>query len=174
MEITFITVGGTIDKVYYDAKSRYEVGDSIIDQVLRQGEVGFDYRVVPLMRKDSLEMTDADRALIRATIQAHDHRRFVITHGTDTMVETALSLTGMEDRIIALTGALNPARFQVSDAAFNIGMAVATVQSMDAGVYITMNGRVFDPRRVRKNRQRNCFEAPEGDGPTNISEGGKE
>jgi len=159
VEITFITVGGTIDKVYYDAKSRYEVGDSIIDQVLRQGEVGFDYRVVALMRKDSLEMTDADRALIRATIEAHDHRRFVITHGTDTMVETALSLGGLDDRIIALTGALNPARFQISDAAFNIGMAVATVQSMAAGVYVTMNGRVFDPRNVRKNRERNCFES---------------
>ena len=130
MDITFITTGGTIDKVYYDANSRYEVGESVIDQILRQGEVHFEHRVVQLMRKDSLELNDQDRQLIRASVEADPARRIVITHGTDTMVETARALQGLGDRVIVLTGALNPARFQASDAVFNIGMAVAAVQAL--------------------------------------------
>jgi L-asparaginase len=158
MEITFVTTGGTIDKVYYDAKSRYEVGESVIEHMLRQGEVHFEHRVIALMRKDSLEMTDRDRQLIRASVEADPGRLFVITHGTDTMVETARALSGLEDKVVVLTGALNPARFQASDAMFNIGMAVAAVQVLEPGVYLAMNGRIFDPRRVRKNRELNRFE----------------
>lgn len=161
MNITFITTGGTIDKVYFDAKSRYEVGDTVIDQVLRQGEIGFDYRVVPLMRKDSLELTDADRTLIRLAVEREEAGRIVITHGTDTMVHTARALEGIRDKTIVLTGALNPARFQASDAVFNVGMAVAAVQCLLEGVYVAMNGRIFDPRRVRKNKVLNRFEALE-------------
>jgi len=162
MDITFITTGGTIDKVYYDANSRYEVGESVIDQILGLGEVHIEHRVVQLMRKDSLELDDQDRQLIRASVEADPARRIVITHGTDTMVETARALQGLGDKVIVLTGALNPARFQVSDAVFNIGMAVAAVQALQAGVYLAMNGQIFDPADVRKNLTRKRFEHLDG------------
>jgi len=148
--------------VYYDAKSRYEVGESVIEQMLKQGETHFEHRVITLMRKGSLELTDQDRQLIRASVEADPGRLFVITHGTDTMVETAGALADLTDKVIVLTGALNPARFQVSDAIFNIGMAVAAVQVLQPGVYVTMNGQVFNPADVRKNRKLNRFEHLDG------------
>ena len=159
MHICFITTGGTIDKVYFDAKSDFEVGETVLSHVLHQGETGFDYRIVELMRKDSLELSDEDRRLIRATVAGGAERRFVITHGTDSMVETARALLGIEDKIVVLTGALSPARFLSTDAEFNVGMAVAAVQCQPPGVYIAMNGRIFDPLKVRKNRAANRFEA---------------
>jgi L-asparaginase len=159
MDICFITTGGTIDKVYYDAKSDYEVGESVLNHVLHQGETGFGYRIVELMRKDSLELTDDDRSRIRRAVEEADARRVVITHGTDTMVATARVLVGVPDKTVVLTGALSPARFLASDAAFNVGMAVAAVQCQPPGVYIAMNGRIFDPLKVRKNRDANRFEA---------------
>jgi len=158
MNITFITTGGTIDKVYFDAKSSFEIGESVIEHVLRQGEVAFDYQVVPLMRKDSLEITDHDRALIRTTVEEQSCRHIVITHGTDTMPETGRALTGIEGKVIVITGALNPARFQTSDAEINIGLALGAVQTCRDGVYIAMNGCIFAPETVRKNREKNRFE----------------
>ena len=143
-----ITTGGTIDKVYFDAKSEYEVGDPQIGEVLRLAHVALPYRVLPPMRKDSLEMTPADREAIRAAI---------LTHGTDTMTETGKALKGISGKTIVLTGALLPARFRDNDAIFNIGFALAAVQSLPDGVYIAMNGRIHDPERVRKDREQNCF-----------------
>jgi len=102
---------------------------------------------------------DEDRELIRRTIVAQPHRHILVTHGTDTMVETANVLADIHDKVIVLTGALNPARFQGSDAVFNIGCAVGAIQVLPDGVYIAMNGRVWDPARVRKNRDANRFEA---------------
>ncbi len=164
MHITFMTTGGTIDKVYFDAQSRFEVGETTLEHMLRQGEVAFDYEIVSLMRKDSMELTAADRELIRGAIEARDSRRFVITHGTDTMVETALALEGLADRVVVLTGALSPARFQQSDAPINIGLAIAAAQTCSPGVYVAMNGRIFSPRGLRKNRERNRFELLPGQG----------
>jgi L-asparaginase len=164
MHITFITTGGTIDKVYFDAQSRFEVGETTLEHMLRQGEVAFDYEIVPLMRKDSLELDAADRAQIRNAIESRDSRRFIVTHGTDTMAETAHALEGLGDRIIALTGALSPARFQQSDAPINIGLAMAAVQTCPPGVYVAMNGRIFSPHGLRKNRERNRFEQLPGEG----------
>ena len=158
MEIVFITTGGTIDKVYFDAKSSFEVGESVIEHVLRQGEVAFDYRIVPLMRKDSLEVGDADRALIRSTVESLGCRHVVITHGTDTMAETGRALAGIDGKVIVLTGALHPARFQSSDAEINIGLALGAVQTRPEGVYVAMNGCIFDPGIVQKNRKKNRFE----------------
>ncbi len=155
--ILVVTTGGTIDKVYFDAKSDYEVGESVVGKVLRQAEVRLPFDLVSVLRKDSLELTDADRALIRARIEARPERRVVVTHGTDTMTDTARALQGLSDRTIVLTGALSPARFAESDAVFNVGMAFAAAQLLDAGVYIAMNGRIFDARRVRKDRERNEF-----------------
>ncbi|MGH8184202.1 MAG: asparaginase domain-containing protein [Rhodanobacteraceae bacterium] len=157
--LTVITTGGTIDKVYFDAKSDYQVGAPQIGEILAQLGVVFEFEVIPVVRKDSLEMTDADRAAIRAATEQQAYRHVLITHGTDTMVETARALAGIPGKTIVLTGALNPARFQGSDAVFNIGCAVGAVQSLGDGVWIAMNGRIWDPLRVRKNRTANRFEA---------------
>lgn len=161
MNIVFLTTGGTIDKVYFDAMSRFEVGETVVGKILREGGVTFEFEVIPLMRKDSLEMGDADRAAIRAATAAREESRIIVTHGTDTMVETARALAGIEGKTIVLTGALSPARFQASDAVFNIGMAVAAVQTCPPGIWIAMSGRVFACDRVRKNRDLNRFEPSE-------------
>ncbi len=158
MKIRFITTGGTIDKIYFDALSKFEVGDSQIKQILTDGRVEFDFEVVPLLQKDSLEMTAEDRQILRDRIGSDDAAYFVVTHGTDTMPETAETLMGIEDKTIVLTGALSPARFRTTDAVFNIGMAVAAVQSAPPGVYIAMSGQIFEAGSVRKNREANRFE----------------
>jgi len=158
MKIKFIAVGGTIDKIYFDAKSEYQVGNPKIEEILKDMRVVFDYDCESILRKDSLDMTDADRQLIFDAVQSDDNNYIVITHGTDTMVDTAKKLQGITNKVIVLTGALEPADFKSSDAVFNIGAAVAAVQSLPEGVYITMNGRIFDPERVRKNRAHNRFE----------------
>jgi L-asparaginase len=158
MFIRFITTGGTIDKVYFDALSQFEVGDSPLQQMLAEGLVEFEYDVVPMLQKDSLEMTDEDRQQLRDFIAADDADKYVITHGTDTMPQTAEKLTDMPGQTIVLTGALTPARFRTTDAVFNVGMAVAAVQVCQPGVYIAMNGQVFPAGAVRKNRDENRFE----------------
>lgn len=156
--IRIITTGGTIDKVYFDAKSEFEVGEPLIGAILQEAQAGFEFEVVSLMRKDSLEITDEDRCLIREVVGAAEESRIIITHGTDSMVETGKALAGLADKTIVLVGALNPARFRSTDAVFNIGLAVGAVQAMPAGVYVAMNGRIFEVDRVRKNRAANRFE----------------
>lgn len=157
-ELLIVSTGGTIDKVYFDDKSDYQVGEPQIGTILRELGVAFRFTVIPALRKDSLHLTDEDRALIRTLIAAQPQRHVLITHGTDTMVETAKALGGL-DKTIVLTGALNPARFRGSDAEFNIGCAVGAVQALPPGAYIAMNGRVWDPSRVRKNVAANRFES---------------
>ena len=159
MKIVIITTGGTIDKVYFDAKSDYQVGEPQIGRILQELGVAFRFHVIPLLRKDSLFVDDADRQLLRATIAAQEETCVLVTHGTDTMVQTAAVLADIPGKTIVLTGALNPARFEGSDAEFNIGCAVGAVQSLPAGVYIAMNGRIWDPAKVRKNVDANRFEA---------------
>ena len=114
--------------------------------------------MIPIIRKDSLHITQDDRELIRATIAAQPAKHVLVTHGTDTMVETAQVLESLTDRTIVLTGALSPARFRGSDAEFNVGTAVGAVQCLPPGVYIAMNGRVWDIHKVRKNVAANKFE----------------
>lgn len=159
MFIRFITTGGTIDKVYFDALSEFEVGDSPLRQILAEGLVEFEYDLVPLLQKDSLEITDEDRQTLRDFIAADSADRYVITHGTDTMPQTAEMLADLAGQTIVLTGALTPARFRTTDAVFNVGMAVAAVQVCQPGVFIAMNGQVFPAGEVRKNREENRFEA---------------
>jgi L-asparaginase len=159
MFIRFITTGGTIDKIYFDALSQFEVGESQVEHILKEGLVQFDYEIVPLLQKDSLEMTAADRAVLRDYIEKNEGRFFVVTHGTDTMAATAQALQGLEGKTIVLTGALTPARFRTTDAIFNVGMAVAAAQVSPPGVYIAMSGQVFAAGEVRKNRAENRFEA---------------
>ena len=157
-KLLIITTGGTIDKIYFDDKSDYQIGEPQISQILHAMHVAFEFEVSALMRKDSLHMEDKDRKLIRDVVSASEARHVLITHGTDSMVETAAVLQNIPEKTIVLTGALNPARFRDSDAIFNIGCAVGAAQALPPGVYISMNGKVWDPAHVRKNRRENRFE----------------
>jgi L-asparaginase len=157
--IAIFTTGGTIDKVYFDAKGAYPIGQPMVDQLLAQARVETPFGITPLLRKDSLELDDADRAEIVAAVAASTATQVIITHGTDTMVETGRALAGVAGKTIVLTGALQPGRFADSDAPFNLGMAVAAVQVLPPGVYIAVNGLVLPVSAVRKNREQNRFEA---------------
>ncbi len=156
--IDIFTTGGTIDKIYFDAKSDYKVGDPQIAELLRDANLTLDYRVTSLLRKDSLEMTDDDRQQIRDAIEASDATGIVVTHGTDTMIETGRRLQGITGKTIVLTGSMQPARFRSTDAIFNVASAITAAQTLPPGVYIAMNGRIFDPLSLRKNDDLNRFE----------------
>ena len=158
MKIKIITTGGTIDKIYFDQKSEYQIGDPQADCLLERANVSLDYEVESLFRKDSLDLTDEDRELIRHKVESDPMQRIVITHGTDTMIKTAKILDNIPDKTIVLTGSMYPAKFRESDAVFNIGSAVTAVQVLPPGVYIAMNGRIFNPHKVRKNIELNRFE----------------
>jgi L-asparaginase len=158
MQLEIFTTGGTIDKVYFDAKSTFEVGEPQILEVLREANLSIDYQVTSLLRKDSLELTDDDREIVRQAVQDSTAQQIVITHGTDTMITTAKALADIPDKIIVLTGAMQPARFRLTDAVFNIASAMMAAQILPEGVYIVMNGRIFDPQKTRKNLEKNRFE----------------
>lgn len=162
MSIRIFTTGGTIDKMYFDAKSAYQVGEPQIDRVLKDALVTADYRITPLLQKDSLDLTDEDRQRVVREVHACPETKIIVTHGTDTMIETARALAAVPAKTIVLTGSLAPARFRDSDAFFNIGSAFAAVQILPPGVYLTMNGRIFDPFTSRKNVAENRFEEDEG------------
>jgi len=158
-KLLIITTGGTIDKIYFDDMSDYQIGDPQIGQILHGMQVGFTFEINAFMRKDSLHVTDEDRLAIHAVISASDATHVLITHGTDSMVKTALVLADIPGKTMVLTGALNPARFRDSDAVFNIGCAVGALQALPQGSWIAMNGCIWDPNKVRKNRDKNRFEA---------------
>lgn len=157
MKVHVFCVGGTIDKIYFDAKSKYEVGSPAIGKMLAQLDVKMDIKITSLMAKDSLDMSDEDRALIAEAVSNCKESKIIITHGTDTMPDTARALVSQTDKTIVLTGALSPAIFKDSDALFNVGGALAAVQVKQGGVFIVMNGEVFDAVNVRKDVENNCF-----------------
>jgi L-asparaginase len=158
LTIKIFTTGGTFDKVYFDALSEFHIGDPMVGELLQEANVTFTYSVEPLLQKDSLEITAEDRELIRSRIERVTEARILITHGTDTMVATAKSLKGIEHKTIVLFGAMQPARMRYSDAMFNLGIATAAVQILPAGIYLAMNGQIFDPDEVTKNRAEARFE----------------
>jgi len=158
MKIKIYTTGGTIDKVYFDQKSDYQVGDPQANGVLERANVVLDYEVESIIRKDSLDFTDEDRELIRKKVSSTPLESVVITHGTDTMIDTAKVLKNISGKTIVMTGSMYPAQFRDSDAVFNIGGAVTAAQILGPGVYIVINGRVFKPNQVRKNVELNRFE----------------
>jgi L-asparaginase len=158
-DVRVVTTGGTIDKIYFDALSEFSVGEPQIGELLTEANVTFDWVVTPLLRKDSLELTDADRALVVDTVRGAEESQVLVTHGTDTMVDTARALEAAGlDKTIVLTGAMQPARQRGSDAVFNIGFAIGVLRSRGPGVYVAMNGHAFSPDEVRKNRAANRFE----------------
>lgn len=158
MTIQIFTTGGTIDKIYFDQKSEFQVGDSPLTDLLREANVTFDYQIKSLIKKDSLDLTDDDRQLIFDEVSAVSFKHIVITHGTDTMIRTAQRLKKISGKVIVLTGSMFPARFRSSDAIFNIGAALTAVQILPHGVYLAINGHIFDPDHVQKNIKLNRFE----------------
>jgi L-asparaginase len=155
--LVVLTTGGTIDKTYFDSLSQYQIGESVVQRLLEIARVSYPFRIVEALRKDSLDLTPDDREILRAKVAELTETRVVITHGTDTMTETAHVVASVLEKTIVFTGALSPARFTESDAAFNLGMAFATAQVAGPGVYITMNGRVFRADEVRKDRDAGRF-----------------
>ncbi len=158
MKLKIFTTGGTIDKIYFDAKSEFQVGEPMIDPLLKEANVTFEYEVESLMRKDSLDMTEEDRDLIAEKVVAEPTERVLLTHGTDSMVKTAKRLVQVPDKTIVLVGAMQPARLRSSDAVFNLGYAIAAVQLLPEGVYVAMNGHIFNPLNTRKNVAEGRFE----------------
>ena len=158
--IRIFVTGGTFDKKYDEIRGRLSFGDTHLAEMLRLGRSRVPVSVRTLMMVDSLEMTDADRDLIVRNCAQCDETRIVITHGTDTMVETAAALAdGAPGKTIVLTGAMIPYAFGSSDGLFNLGSALSFAQVLPAGVYIAMNGQHFPWDRVRKNRETGAFEA---------------
>lgn len=158
MRLRVISTGGTIDKVYFDAASTYDVGEPQVGPLFKEANVTFDYVIESVLQKDSLAMTDEDRDLIRQRVEASPERLILITHGTDTMTATAARLEGLKDKVVVFTGSMLPARFRTSDALFNLGCAVGALQVLPPGVYIAMNGQIAPAHTVKKNRAESRFE----------------
>jgi len=156
--LEILTTGGTIDKVYFDNKSNYEVGDPFVEELLHKMNVNISFKVKSLMKIDSLDMTIIHREEILNYIKNSNANNFLITHGTDSIVETAIYLKKISDKTIVLTGSLKPAVFIDNDAIFNVGSALTSAQILKNGVYIVINGQVFNPDNVRKNLEKNIFE----------------
>lgn len=159
MQIRIIATGGTFDKEYNELNGELFFKDTHIDDMLRLGRSHLSVEVETLMMIDSLQMTDADRQLILSRCRDVPEDRIVITHGTDTMEQTAAVLgTGLSGKTVVLTGAMVPYTFGSSDGIFNLGTAVAFAQTLAPGVYVAMNGRYFLWNAVRKNRSKGVFE----------------
>jgi L-asparaginase len=157
-KLQIFTTGGTLDKIYFDALSEFQIGDPVVGPILESMNVGFEFCVDELMRLDSLDMTDDHRQIIRQRVSDADAEYILIMHGTDGMVETAGWLGEIANKKIIFTGAMQPAAFTDTDAVFNIGCAVGAIQMVEDGVYIVMNGQVFAADQVVKNRAGPCFE----------------
>lgn len=137
------------------------IGEPQIASILDEANVTIEWEVCSILKKDSLELTDEDRQGIVEQIRKDPHRYIILTHGTDTMVDTAKALSSIPGKVIVLTGAMQPAAFKRTDASFNVGGAIIAVQSLPEGIYLVMNGQIFDPFRARKNPALDRFEESE-------------
>jgi L-asparaginase len=155
--IRVLVTGGTIDKVY-SLDGSLEVGDPAVGRLLEEGRSTLEVTIEPVLRKDSLHFDDADRAAILDAVRRAPESRLIVTHGTDTMAETARMLAAAATgKVVVLTGAMRPASMRVSDAAFNVGVAVAAVQLLEPGIHVAMNGRLFPADEVMKDRSAGLF-----------------
>src|SRR3989338_5391478 len=154
MKIKVFTAGGTIDKMYSEEKGtlNFSFGKEQAVRELSENKVklNFEYDIERLLAKDSLEMKEADRQLIKKACEGTITDRILITHGTDTMVDTARVLSAIINKVIVLTGASQPYKFKESDAEFNLGVAIGSLNVLKEGVYIAMNGRVYKWDKVEK------------------------
>lgn len=158
-KIALVTTGGTIDKDYFDALSDYKVVDSIIPQLLARIGSGVEIEQYEICRKDSLELNADDRSALKQRIESLSCDKVLVTHGTDTMVDSALALGVIANKTIVFTGAMRPARFLDSDALFNVGVALGALESKEQGIFIAMSGQIFTPDTVKKNRDAQRFES---------------
>ena len=158
MNIAILTTGGTFDKIYFDANSEYSIGEPCISSILDEGNVTSEFNIKSILKKDSLDINQKERELIKKSVIDCEEEKIIIIHGTDTMVETAKFLEDIKDKTIVLTGSMQPARFKKTDAIFNSGFAFAAALSLENGVYIAMNGKIFNSSNVRKNIDLGRFE----------------
>ena len=160
MRIRILVTGGTFDKEYDELTGRLFFRDTHVPEMLRRGRARLDLAVETVLMADSLDLNDAQRAAIAQRCRECEEHAIVITHGTDTMVETARVIADarLRDRTIVLTGAMVPYAFGSSDGLFNLGSALSFVQVLPAGVYIAMNGQAFSWDGCRKDRERGVFE----------------
>lgn len=159
MKIIFIQTGGTIDKDYPKTKKgwAFEIGEPAVNRLLPLLNPSFDYEIIPFLQKDSLEITQNDRALLLSTCRKIQENKIIITHGTDSMIETAAVLNTIQNKTIILTGAFRPERFSNSDAALNLGIAIGAIQALSQGVYLTMNGIVYPWNKIKRDPQTGKF-----------------
>mgnify|MGYP001288821370 FL=1 len=153
MKLVFIQTGGTIDKDYpHTTKGwAFEFGEPATNRILEKLNPSFEYEVLTSCQKDSLEITEEDRNSLAKLIQKHKENKFIITHGTDTMMETATFLKErIRDKLIIITGAMRPERFSNSEAAINVGCAIATANLMENGVFIAMHGVVKRETEIKR------------------------
>jgi L-asparaginase len=158
-KLLVLTTGGTLDKVYFDALSEFQVGDPVAKNILTAMNVNFEFEINEICRKDSLELTDEDRDQLKTTIEASDANFVLITHGTDTMVDSANYIGEQANKVIIFTGAMQPAAFSNTDAVFNIGTAVGAFSVAQPGSYIAMSGQVYPASNVFKNYDSRRFES---------------
>ncbi|MFC2140743.1 asparaginase domain-containing protein [Acidobacteriota bacterium] len=159
MKITFIQTGGTIDKDYPRTTKGYafEISEPAVKRVLEKLNPAFEFEIITALKKDSLEITGQDRQKIVDICNNLDNQKIIITHGTDTMIETAEKLSEIKDKTIVITGAMRPERFYNSDAPINIGVAIGAVNVLERGVYIAMHGRVYPWDQVKRDPQTGQF-----------------
>ena len=159
MIIKIFVTGGTFDKEYNELNGELFFKETHLYEMLKLGRCRLEFDITTLMMIDSLDMTDSDRDIILENCISAKEKKIVITHGTDTMVETARVIAGsVKDKTIVLTGAMIPYKFGSSDGLFNLGSALAFVQTLPHGVYIAMNGKYFNWNNVRKNKKTGVFE----------------
>jgi L-asparaginase len=164
MAIRILVTGGTFDKEYNERTGQLFFKDTHLAEMLQRGRSRVPVTIRTVMMIDSLEMTDADRAIVVQNCLQAEEDRIIITHGTDTMTDTAGAIArAVTGKIVVLTGAMIPWAFGSSDGLFNLGSALSFVQVLPAGVYIAMNGKCFPWDRARKNRERGEFEEIPGD-----------
>ncbi len=159
MEICFIQTGGTIDKDYPKLTKGYafEITTPAVERILKTANPAFQSTIISLIQKDSQEITLEDRQLLLDTCLQSEANRIIITHGTDTLIETAQFLSSIKQKTIVLTGSMRPERFKDSDASFNIGVAIGAINVLSCGVFVAMHGRIYPANQVRRDVETGQF-----------------
>lgn len=154
MKILFVQTGGTIDKDYPKTVKGYafEICEAAIKNILERIHPGFEYEIKTLMRKDSSEITETDRKRIIDYCRKTAYKKIIITHGTDTIIQTAKKLSKIKNKTIVLTGAFKPEKFKNSDADFNVGFALGAMNNAPSGVFIALNGKLFSAENIRRKK----------------------
>jgi L-asparaginase len=161
MKVLFIQTGGTIDKDYPKKNSGYafEIDEPAVERILARADLAFEYEVISLFKKDSLDITSEDRAQLKDFCLNTEYEKIIITHGSDTLVETAKAIGNIKNKTILLTASYRPERFANSDADFNLGTAIGALNTKSEGTFIAMNGIILDPAKARKNPETGKFES---------------